>query len=68
VKNKIRLVNEVRADHGWEKDPALDAAQMAPPPAPVGLNAAQEPGTSDAKDGASPAAKLLKARARSRGY
>jgi hypothetical protein len=35
VKNKIRLVNEVRADHGWEKDPALDAAQMAPPPAPV---------------------------------
>lgn len=60
---KIRRVNEIRDDHGWEKDDELDALQSAPPapPAVPGVDPkAQEPGAS--------AAKLVKARARSRGY
>ena len=66
VKNKIRHMNEVRADHGWEQDPALDEAQMAPPAPAAGFGTpADEPGTTQ-EPGA--AAKLLKARARSRSY
>lgn len=63
---KVRLVSEIRDDHGWEKAPELDALQTAPPPPPAGTAApsddqgtTQEPGD---------AAKLLKARARSRPY
>lgn len=35
VRNKIRLVNEVREDHDWEAKPELDEAQLAPPPVPA---------------------------------
>jgi hypothetical protein len=31
VASGIRLPNEVREDHGWEKNPALDERKLAPP-------------------------------------
>jgi hypothetical protein len=32
----IRLPNEVREDHGWEKNPVLDERKLAPPTPPPG--------------------------------
>ena len=62
----LRRSNEIRDDHGWEKDEELDALQTAPPTPPaVAGGAPGEPGTTQ-EPGA--AAKLVKARARSRGY
>jgi hypothetical protein len=78
VKNKIRRVNEVREDHGWEADAELEQLQLAPPPAPFGgtdpttadnppnPNTTQAPG--DGTEKTPSTAKVLKARARSRGY
>ena len=34
TRNKVRRVNEIRADHGWEADEELETAQLAPPDSP----------------------------------
>jgi hypothetical protein len=74
VRNKIRRINEIREDHGWEKDDALDALQLAPPVPPMVPGADTDPvdaTTKTPKTTQQPGAnaeKLLKARARSPGY
>lgn len=81
VSSGIRLPNEVRVDHEWPANPALDERKLAPPMAPgtppgggegkggdnggdtSGSAGDRQPGTGAKKPGA---AKLTKARARSR--
>jgi|SRR5712664_1800451 len=47
LKNKARRVNEVREDHGWEKDDELEQLAMAPPPAPFGGGDPNDPNNPD---------------------
>ncbi|CAN5785293.1 hypothetical protein BH11GEM2_BH11GEM2_26470 [soil metagenome] len=75
ARNHIRRVNEIRDDHGWEKDDALDALQASPPPlSPVAptpghaATAATDPSPAATPQPGQQAEKLRKARSRSRAY
>jgi hypothetical protein len=65
VNTGIRLPNEVRADHGWDPNPALDERKLAPPAPPPGFG--DPSGASGASAAAGPAGSAVPAPAKDAG-